>query len=458
MDELEQKALMEIAEAIFDSEMPLEDCINNFKHIYSDILQPESNDDLQKCRNAFNLAFEKNPSATIKTILETPIFRKKHGEVFTPEWLINDMVKKLPKSVWKNPNLKWLDNSCGSGNFLVFVKNKLMRTLSEIIPDKNDREKHIVENMLWGVELQAKNCVLAKKRISRNKFNHNVVNENALTFDYWGMQFDIILGNPPYQDNKGNKGTGHTLWDKFVKLAINKLLKPDGYLVYVHPSGWRQYKNPLLEFIKSKQILYLEIHDHNDGNKTFKASTRYDWYVLKNCPCVNKTKIKDQDGIEVQIDLNDWIFIPNSMFNEIKNFIAKSDEEKFEILHSESAYEPRKKWVSEVNDDTYIYPVIYSINKNDSPSLRWSSKNDNGHFGIPKVILSNGAGVIVDEDGNYGLTQWAYGIVDEKENLHDLRKYLLSEDFKKLKNATHLDSRTFNLKIFKFFKKDFWKS
>ena len=31
------------------------------------------------------------------------------------------------------------------------------------------------------------------------------------------MKFDVIVGNPPYQNGSGNKGSNNTLWDKFVK-------------------------------------------------------------------------------------------------------------------------------------------------------------------------------------------------------------------------------------------------
>ena len=41
----------------------------------------------------------------------------KFGEVFTPPSLINEMLNKLPKSVWSNKDLKWLDPANGVGNF-----------------------------------------------------------------------------------------------------------------------------------------------------------------------------------------------------------------------------------------------------------------------------------------------------------------------------------------------------
>ena len=37
------------------------------------------------------------------------IEKKQFGEVFTPMILINEMLDKLPKKIWTNKELKWLD-------------------------------------------------------------------------------------------------------------------------------------------------------------------------------------------------------------------------------------------------------------------------------------------------------------------------------------------------------------
>ena len=47
--------------------------------------------------------------------------KKNNGEVFTPEFLIEEMLDKLPKKVWSNPDLKWFDPTVGVGNFMIFV-------------------------------------------------------------------------------------------------------------------------------------------------------------------------------------------------------------------------------------------------------------------------------------------------------------------------------------------------
>ena len=46
------------------------------------------------------------------------------SEVFTPMDVCVRMIDEIPDDIKKNPNSTFLDNSAGSGNFLVTLKNK----------------------------------------------------------------------------------------------------------------------------------------------------------------------------------------------------------------------------------------------------------------------------------------------------------------------------------------------
>jgi hypothetical protein len=405
-----------------------------------------------------------NPKELLELITEClkpkDIEKKQFGEVFTPMFLVNDMLSKLPEQVWKNKDLKWFDPCCGMGNFPIAIYLKLMDTLKDIIIDDKKRKKHILENMLYMSELNKKNVLLCNQIFDiKNEYKLNIYGGDSLNVDYNKIfkvkNFDIIVGNPPYQDSSGNKGKGHALWTKFVELSLTKLLKQNGYLVFVHPSLWRQIEHPCLELIKSKQLLYLEIHNSNDGMKTFKCATRYDWYVLHNVNNTKETIIKGEDGIICNIQLNEWQFIPNMMFNEIKNLIS-NNKNKLDINNYRSNYGADKKWVSKIKSEEFKYPIIYTINKNNILTIYYSNTNQNGHFGLSKFIFSNGAGFYCDEIGQYGLTQWSYCIYDIKENLNKIHKAFQSKKFNIIKNAIQLDSSTYNIKVMKLFKKDFY--
>ena len=85
---------------------------------------------------------------------------KTMGEVMTPISLVEEMLDTLPYDVWTNPNLKWLDPCGGVGTFFSVVIERLMKGLISFQPDEKLRYKHILENMIYTCELQAKNLFL----------------------------------------------------------------------------------------------------------------------------------------------------------------------------------------------------------------------------------------------------------------------------------------------------------
>jgi hypothetical protein len=170
------------------------------------------------------------------------IEKKLNGEVFSPIPLTEEMVDKLPIEVWTNPNLKLLDLTNGMGNFMITIYFKFMKGLKDVISDEELRKKHILENMLYMSELNKKNCFLCKQIFDiNNNYNLNIYNGDSLTLDtveLWNIEkFDIILGNPPYQEvsKKGNsKGGGNNLYTKFIYKS-HLLLKDNGFLLYITP-------------------------------------------------------------------------------------------------------------------------------------------------------------------------------------------------------------------------------
>jgi hypothetical protein len=283
------------------------------------------------------------------------------------------------------------------------------------------------------------------------------------------MKFDVIVGNPPYQapqeikNEKGISGGGDTLWNKFIVKSID-LLKEGGHLCYVHPSGWRDIAGKFEEtkaLLLSKNIKYLEMHTATDGQSTFGAATCYDWYVLQNAPSNGKTIVVGAAGAKDEVNLGDIPFVPSDLFEVILPLVAKDGEPTCEMMFSRSAYGHDKEHTSKDKDSAYKYPCVYTITKNgETINLYYSNTNKNGQFGIPKVIFTNGAGCspIVDSDGKYGLTEFAYGVVDTPENLPFIRKAMMTEKFLKVMKACQMQGfNRYSWKVMRCFKKDFWK-
>lgn len=398
---------------------------------------------------------------------------KNYGEVLTPTSLINNMLDFLPIEVWSDKDLKWLDPCNGVGMFPAVVVTRLMAGLKDVIPNDCERYEHIVNNMIYVCEIQAKNMFLYHCSFDRKDehklntyFGSFLTNEfNEHMANVWGVEkFDIIVANPPYQSNNPGERKTHPLWHKFVENSIS-ILSEGGYLNIIHPSGWRNidgdFKN-VQNLIKSKDVLCLEIHNEKDGLKTFGAETRYDFYCLRNTNTGNhNTTIKYQDGTIENVDIKNMEFIPNEKFNIFKNLIAKVGEDKVNILYSRSSYGTDKKNMANEKSNEFKYPCIYTIKKGDIPTFKYSNLNDKGHYGVPKLIWSNGrvssVGSFIDMNGEYGLTQFSYGIIDEPKNLLNIKKAFDTKRFRDLMEACAMSDMSINRKVIATFRKDFWK-
>ena len=396
---------------------------------------------------------------------------KTMGEVMTPIELVEEMLDTLPYEVWTNPNLKWLDPCNGVGTFVSVIIKRLMKGLETFEPDDELRYKHIMENIIYTCELQPKNVFLymyafdPEDRYALNVFNGSYLSEE---FDrhmkFWGVEkFDVIVMNPPYNSNIAKNVA---LWDKFVIKAIETMLIESGYLVAVHPDSWRGLGNGfnnVKALLKSKQITYLKIHNLNEGKRVFKVSTPFDYYCLHNVPNTMFTKIKCEDGTIERVDISKMEFIPNGMYKEFNKLVAKDNEERVKMLLDSSYHTQRTEQMSNVQTEEFKYPCIHYTYKDGSFRLSYSNTNKRGHFKTPKVIWSDGgaSSPIIDENGEYAMTQFAYAIIDEPKNLPFIKKAMEHPDFMKLMSFSDgysgVGGQRYNKKIIATFRKDFWK-
>lgn len=371
------------------------------------------------------------------------------GEVFTPIELVCKILDKIPEEVWRNQNSTFLDPCMGKGTFLLEIVRRLVYIYGYTEDDAKSR--------IYGYDIRIKYINHLIRRGLKNVRHKDFLNEII------EMEFDVVLGNPPYQLKVGDKKT-EPLWNKFFHKSLS-LLKEGGYLSLIHPSGWRNIEgkfSDIKDIIKQKKLHYLSINNEKKGMEIFGAETRFDYYLLENT--INDeilTEITFQDGTIDEVNLNTLEFIPNGSLSEVTSLIAQEGEEKVNLLYSRSAYGTDKNNVSKIQQDDFVYPCVYTVNYLSRPTFHYSNTNQNGHFGIPKVIWSNGrissVGSYVDETGEFALTQFAYAIADDAENLPNIKKALDSSKFKKLMELCAVGQLTINHKVISTFRKDFWR-
>ena len=119
-------------------------------------------------KNSHNLNVGSNIDRSNKRIDST-------GEVFTPMELCTIMVNETPEHILKDPSSTFLDNSAGSGNFIVALQTKLREYHSL---------EHINNNMLYAVELMEDNHKEMCERVGVPTDHPHYVCHDALTYDY----------------------------------------------------------------------------------------------------------------------------------------------------------------------------------------------------------------------------------------------------------------------------------
>lgn len=177
-------------------------------------------------------------------------------EIVTPHKIVKAMCDMLPPEVW-NDQTVFLDPACKGGEYLREIYDRLMD--SEIMqvkyPDEFERSNHILGKQLYGIALsrvslerttkklrgydhnlrvipnyirKLKGICLGSRTDGTSKTIQDILNEEFNK----DMKFDVVIGNPPYQENNGEGNGRQTkpLYDRFISLGISLSQK---YIVFI---------------------------------------------------------------------------------------------------------------------------------------------------------------------------------------------------------------------------------
>ncbi len=219
------------------------------------------------------------------------------------------------------------------------------------------------------------------------------------------MKFDVVIGNPPYEDPTNH---GRKLWPFFSQIAFS-LVKDNGYIIFVTPSGWIESNSSAIKKVRTRLISDFNLLIcSRDAKKHFKVN-----------------------GKPVGSDIGYWIaqkvsykgitsYISNesSVIIDLRNGIPKSAEENLvlglekkilnsgdpRLLFEESPDFSRKKLSKQKTKSHNIRCIYSSANIG---YINWIPKD----FGILKLVVNLSSAYYTTKvaDNNMPITKDAIG-------------------------------------------------
>ncbi len=305
--------------------------------------------------------------------------------------------------LWADKTVRFLDPFTKSGVFLREITSRLTKGLVLQMPDLQERVNHILTQQVFGIGITKLTSLLARRSVYCSKYA-NGAHSIATSFDsdagnIWfertehtwangkctfcsasqaaldrgealethayafihtnniktrmnelfgeAMQFDVIVGNPPFQLNDGGYGSSAApIYQLFVEKAFD--LEPR-YAVFVTPSRWMAggkgldgYRAKMLADKRLRNIVdFPKLYEGFPGVKIRGGISYFLWDREYNGPCEVQTLWDGQptgpavarylDAFDILVRRNEAVPILNkvSALNELKLSSRVSSQKPF---------------------------------------------------------------------------------------------------------------------------------
>src|SRR5690625_5026841 len=423
---------------------------------------------------------------------------QKTNQIFTPKRMVQLMVDTLEKEnpgIFSDKTMKFADLYAKSGLYITEIVKKLNNGLQDEIPNEQERIKWILENQVYACAPSHIIYHIVKNFIYSDMSDVSLENlieldtlvlarEGKLSTEIYQafgddeLKFDVIIGNPPYQENDngkrdqdaGRNASASPLYHKFVLSSM----EISNIQCFIIPTRWafgagkglKDFSRTMLNDEHIQSFVYYQnskaVFPDNDikgGVSYFSRNEDYVGEANITIHTTNGKKIQRKDFLNTAN--SGKLIVYNEMGTILKKVIAFEGEDfdaVSKVMSNRNPYglstdffrNPQKYDISAITDEKENTDDIrvYGLGKGQKRIHKYISRNEpmsrekdsidtwkvfspyaygNGSLGerIPNPFVGE-AGDIVTE------TFLRFGSFDHKFEAESLLKYIKTKFFRLL--------------------------
>ena len=321
--------------------------------------------------------------------------------------IVGDIYNKIPQEMFESEVTTFVDIQSAGLQFII--------PLVEILRKKG----HSDDNIRSRVYAYAENDLYLNYVMFKYKdlpVTYKLYNEKI------NMKFNVVLGNPPYQDG-GKDGGQNKIYNDFSKKAL-EIVKDDGLVCFITPNSILK-KNKRFSLTNVLGLRYVNF----TINEFFNVGVGL-CYWLVDKKYIGDVEVVTNSGTNYQkpsnpiYNSNDLKFI--EMYTKLKNITNKPIDRMF----GQNAVDTKTGRRMSV-DNIFRYS-IYKIDKNVGKKLIQYNKPKPKFFGELKVIIPmtktlTNTSIFMDVD-DYDVAYLCLKVENQKQ-VDNIKSFLLSDYF-----------------------------
>jgi len=324
--------------------------------------------------------------------------------------LVCEMLDRLPPDVWVSDTTTFLDPAMASGQFVAEIERRL-----RAIGHSNEN----IRSRVFGLETSRMQVNIA---VNMNElvgtytvdagYKTFLSGEVAALRKGWPVKFDIVVGNPPYQ-NGGSAGN-FALWPLFVEKASLAMVD-GGHLLFVIPQTWTSNSLSPIARAKDSSLVRANVLRHGtlksadfSIDRFFNVASTFSAIYWVKEKIDQRTKvITPQGSFDADYNSIEWLpVMGDERIISILNKTVWSDCEKLKLINNGNetpGFRFGKENISREKSNKNKFPIVNTSAQYTKGEYLYSSVKHPFQNSKKVIFSDSGYAAPFFDDGKFGL-------------------------------------------------------